>query len=409
MGYVYNMDVYIARQPVFDIHLKVYGYELLYRKTQENRFLSTDADEATSNVIINSFNVLGIENLTAGKRAFINFTGNLLEQNVATLFPKDVLVVEILETVEPESKTVEACKQLKHDGYLLALDDFVCDEKYLPFVELADIIKVDFRLTEKAELRSIIRRLSNGRIRFLAEKVETQEEFEMAKKYGYTLFQGYFFSKPVIQPVGEIPPNKLNNLRLLELLNKPDVEFAQLSSIVSNDISLSYKLLRLINSSAFGLRTKIESVKHALVMLGIKELKKWLSLITMRGLSENKPDELVRLSLIRAKMLEELAIILDWKKEEDELFLLGLFSCLDVLLNRPLAELLEGLLVSDEIKDALLRQEGLYGFLFSLVVEHEKGHWEEVNHLVALLNLDTKYITPSYLDAVTWCSGILDV
>jgi len=402
------MDLYIARQPVFDKHLNVFGYELLYRKNQENRFLETDADEASSNVIINAFNILGIDKLTGGNRAFVNFTGNLLKQRVATLFPKDELVVEILETVQPTEETIRACLELKQQGYLLALDDFVNAPIFKPFVDLADIIKVDFTLSPEWERKSIVRQLGNGRIRFLAEKIETQEEFEKAKAWGYSFFQGFFFSRPVIQPMAEIPPMKVNQLRLLELMNKKDIEFAELSNIVTQDVSLSYKLLKLVNSSAFGLRAKIDSVRHALVMLGMAELRKWLSLIVMRGLAESKPAELVRISLIRARMLERLGLVLKMQGKTDDLFILGLFSCLDVLMDRPMAELLQGVSVSTEVKLALLQQEGVFGFLISLVRYYEKGTWDEVTRYSDMLGIEHAEVCPTYLQAVEWCTGVLE-
>lgn len=401
------MDMFIARQPVFNSDLSVFGYELLYRKSNVNRFVDTDADEASSNVIINSFHVFGIDRMTGGGKAFINFTDNLLLQGVATLFPKETLVVEILETVTPSPEIVAACQDLKRLGYLLALDDFVDDPVYQPLVELADFIKVDFMALSPKDCQAMVRSKKNGRIRFLAEKIETQEAFLQAKAWGYSLFQGYFFSKPVIQPVGEIPPMKLNQLRLLELLNRPETEFAGISALVIRDVSLSYKLLRLINSPAFGLLATIDSVRHALVMLGLSELRKWLSLIIMRGLAEDKPAELIHQSLVRARMLEQLGKTLGWRTSEDDLFLLGLFSFLDVLLERPLADLLEGLVVPEKVKAALLRGEGLYGFLLSLMQSYEKGEWDEAFRLADLLGLERLKLIPAYKEALSWSESVL--
>ena len=402
------MVLFIARQPIFDRQINVFGYELLYRKNERNLFLDTDADEASSNVIINAFHVMGTDKLIGGRRAFINFTGNLLLQGIATLLPKEELVVEILEDIQPTPAILDACRELKRQGYMLALDDFVNTPVMRPFVDLADIIKIDFIQSNAQERRSIVRKLGNGKIRFLAEKIETLEEFEQAKEMGYTLFQGFFFSKPVIQPMGDIPAMRVNQLRLLELLNKREIDFSALSGIVTRDVSLSYKLLKLVNSSAFGLRTKIDSIRHALVMLGLDELKKWLSLIVMRGLAENKPDELVRLSLLRARMMEQLGAELGWAGKASDLFLLGLFSCLDVLMSRPLSELLEGISVSSEVKTALLLQEGMFGMLFVLVQQYEEGHWDEVTRLSTLIGLDHQKVLPVYLESMKWCSAILE-
>ena len=401
------MDLYIARQPIFDENLRVFGYELLYRKNQENRFLDTDADEASSNVIINGFTVVGIERLTGGEPAFVNFTDNLVLQGVATLFPSKVLVIELLETMTLYEPVVEACKALKRQGYRLALDDFIDSPRYKAFLEIADIIKVDFTKTGFRECRELVTRLSNGRVRFLAEKVETEEEYLKARAWGYTLFQGYFFSRPVIQPLGDVPPMKLSQLRLLEKLHHPEAEFRELADIVQTDISLSYKLLRLVNSKAFGLEAPIESVHHALVMLGMNEIRKWVSLIVMRAIAENKPDELVRQSLIRARMLERLGKILKMSQQGDDLFLIGLFSNLDVLMGRPMAELLGGVAVSRTARMALLQREGLPGFLYGLVRNYETCQWDDVTHTADMLGLSHDEVFPTYMDAVRWCTDML--
>ncbi len=403
------MDLFIARQPIFDSQLHVYGYELLYRKTRENRFhAETDGDEASANVIINGFNVLGIDKLTDGKRAFVNFTENLLKKGIATLYPKEVLVVEILESVAPDLEVLEACKSLKENGYQLSLDDFVDDANNTPLLEYADIIKVDFLVAGDKMKESIVQKFANGKTVFLAEKIETNEEFLKAQNYGYTLFQGFFFSKPVIHPVGEISPLKLTQLQILEQLHRQDADFTALSGIVMRDVSLSYKLLRLVNSSAFGLLSKVESVRQALVILGLEELRKWISLIIMRGLAGDKPDELIRISLIRAKMFESLGKMLSWQGSEDSLFLMGLFSCLDVLMDRPLAELLDGISIPESVKVALLLREGVFGFLFTLVLRYEEGNWPEVARYAGMIGMDDREITPTYLEAVAWCHGILE-
>lgn len=184
------MNIFIARQPIFDVSMNVYGYELLYRSGNINSFTALDADYASSHVMINSLCVLGLDKLTDGRNAFINFTGNLLKQDVATLFPKEGLVIEILENVNPERDIIDRCMELKKRGYRIALDDFVLREDYIPLIELADIIKVDFLSSSSEEKKSVVNRFKGRNIKFLAEKVETHEEFQQAKEWGYTYFQG---------------------------------------------------------------------------------------------------------------------------------------------------------------------------------------------------------------------------
>jgi EAL and modified HD-GYP domain-containing signal transduction protein len=401
------MDLYIARQPIFDENLRVFGYELLYRKNQENRFLDTDADEASSNVIINGFTVIGIDRLTGGEPAFVNFTDNLVLQGVATLFPSQTLVIELLETMTLYEPVLEACRALRKQGYRLALDDFIDSARYKAFLGIADIIKVDFARTGFRECRELVERLSNGHVRFLAEKVETEEEYQRARSWGYTLFQGYFFSKPIMQPLGDVPPLKINQLRLLERLHQPDAEFSELAKIVQTDVSLSYKLLRLVNSPAYGLEERVESVHHALVMLGLNEIRKWVSLIVMRAIAESKPDELVRQSLIRAHMLEKLGKTLKLKNLGDDLFLIGLFSNLDVLMGRPMSELLGGVAVSSVVRQALVQHEGVPGFLYQLVRDYEACQWDAVTHNADMLGIVHDELFPTYMEAVKWCTDML--
>ena len=268
------MDYYVARQPIFDLHQAVYAYELLYRSGEANNFYTgTDGDKASLQVITNSVLIIGLDTLTRGRKAFINFTKNLLEQEVATTLPKDFLVVEILENIEPDEKVLESCRKLKDLGYLLALDDFVYDPKYDPFLELADIVKVDFLVTQGDERRKIVERLGHRGIKFLAEKVETREDFAMAQKYGYIYFQGYFFEKPVIVSGKDIPALKHTYIQLLREVNQPTLDIDKVENIIKEEVSLSYKLLRFMNSVAFGFRNEIRSIKQALVLLVPKRIK----------------------------------------------------------------------------------------------------------------------------------------
>ena len=301
------MDVFVARQPIFDRRLNVYAYELLFRVGRENVFVDTDGDIATSSVITDSFLVIGLESLTRGRKAFINFTKNLLMDETATILPKDLLVIEILEDVMPSKGIITACKKLKDSGYVLALDDFVFEPKFTPLIKLADIIKVDFKLSGEEERRLLIQKFSSTKIKFLAEKVETQKEYEQAKEMGFSYFQGYFFSKPVIISSKDIPGNKINYLNILHEINLPEVDFNRIEGIVKHDVSVSYKLLRFINSAFFSFDAEVKSIKQALVLLGINEFRKWMSLIILKGMSEDKPKELLVISISRARFCELIA------------------------------------------------------------------------------------------------------
>lgn len=400
------MQVFVARQPIFDREGKVYAYELLYRDGLVNTYTGKNADQASSNVMLNSFDLIGLEELTDGKRAFINFTGELIRQGVATLFPSKQLVVEVLETVAPEKEVIDSLMELKKKGYMLALDDFVFQEAYQPLIQMADIIKVDFMATSPEDRWKLVRRLSNGRLKFLAEKIETREDFEEARRYGYTFFQGYFFSKPIILSAQDIPALKLNYLQMIQKANDPEMDFGSLSDIIIRDVSLSFKLLKLVNSAALALRSKVQSIKHALVILGSREIRKWISLIALKGIVSDPSDEILHLSLIRAKFCENLSRCAGAESKSQDLFLTGLFSALDVLMGRPLQEILEKMTLPEGVKEALMDQTGAYGRIYQMCLCYERADWEAVNSLKADSEFPCGDISAAYLDAISWVSKL---
>ncbi|NMA68218.1 MAG: HDOD domain-containing protein, partial [Desulfitobacterium sp.] len=391
------MDVFVARQPILDSQGQIHAYELLFRESMDNTFKSSDGDLATSSLISRSFFLMDFNKLTMGKPAFINFTANLLKEGMATLLPKEQVVIEILEDVDPDPEIVEACKNLRAQGYQIALDDFVFRLDYFPLIELADIIKVDFRANQAFEVQNLIKRLKAKRIVFLAEKVETFAEYEEAKKIGYSLFQGYFFSKPNIVQSKEIPSSKLNYLRLLHQVNSPHAEIEQLDKIIRADVSLTYKLLKLINSSAIGLKHQISSIKQALVLLGLNEIKKWASVIVMGNIADDKPDALAIQSYVRASFAEKLAPKVGLADMKSNAYLMGLFSLIDACLDRPLPEILEELPIDSSVKNALLGQPNGYRYLLDLVMAYEQGEWPVVNRLLKKFGVAEDTIPQYYL------------
>ena len=299
------MDIFVARQPIFDRRNKVVAYELLYRNGYENFFGDTDGNEATMNVITNSFYTFGIKNIANNKKAFINFTEELLIKEIATILPCESMVVEILENIEPTDKVILACKRLKKRGFTLALDDFVFDKKYIKLVELADIIKVDFQITRGYERQNILELSKiNKKIKFLAEKVENQEEYCEALELGYTYFQGYYFSEPVILSRKSIFANKNTALKILKLINKEEFNFNDLEALIMKDLGLSYKIMKLINSSIYYFRNKVSSIRYAITFLGEIEITKWLYVVLLNDLKGNNANELIKISLQRAKICE---------------------------------------------------------------------------------------------------------
>jgi len=399
------LEVFVARQPIFDLKKNVVAYELLFRSGLDNFYdTEQDGDNATSKLITNSFLLIGLDTITKRKKAFINFTKHHILSRAPSVIPNDLISIEILEDVIPDQDVVTACAELKEKGYEIVLDDFVFSEEYKPLVELADIIKIDFLNTLGDERRVVLEQCKDRGIKFLAEKVETVEDFQMAVELGYEYFQGYFFSKPVIISGRDIPGMKFNHLRMLSEINRPDVEFDRLEDIIKHDVSLTYKLLKFINSAYFRFSMKVESIKHSLVLLGVKEIKKWASIIALSAIGDDKPQEVINLSLVRAKFCEFLATDTGMKNNESDYFMTGLFSLIDALIDRPMEEVLSELPISDDVKNALLCQKNLYNDILNLVVAYEKGEWETVTEYSEKTGVNEAVLPTYYFTSTKWAN-----
>jgi EAL and modified HD-GYP domain-containing signal transduction protein len=395
------MEFFLGRLPIFDRELKVYAYELLFRSRVNDSYNHSGADDhATSAVLTGSFLTAGMETITRGKVAFINFTQNLLINELADIFPKNLMAVEVLDKVESTEDVIAACQKLKHSGYLLVLGAFVFETELV--MKLADIIKVDFPGTEVDTRRSLLQGSGSGKVKFLADKLETREVFEQALGMGYHYFQGPFFTKPLIISMQEVSAHKLSCLRLLQELNQPELDMAQLEKIIKQDVTLSYKLLSYINSAFFGLPHKIQTIKHALSLLGPPKVKKWLSLIALSSMGNDKTEELVVASLIRAHFCELMAPKAGLQDRAAEVFLMGLFSMLDALLDQPMPEILAKLPISEDIKLALLGDESVFSELYGLLLVIEKGDWGQVFEHVVELKLAVNDLSSAWLKALDW-------
>jgi len=403
------LEHFIARQPIFDTKGRVYAYELLFRSGLHNYFDCDDADHAAASVIANSNLLFNLDEMTGGTKAFINCTHTVLVKDLMTTLPRQQAVVEVLEDVEPDDKIIEACRRLKSLGYTLALDDFVYHENFEPLLELADIIKVDFLLSDVDEQERLAKTMIPRGIKMLAEKVETHEVYEHAKQMGYQLFQGYFFAKPVIISRKDIPTNKVQFLRILKDIHAQEVDFKKLALTIQSEVSLSYKLLKLINSAAFALRHKVTSILQALSLLGLREIRSWVSLLSIASMADDKPAELVVSSLIRARLCEQLAQPCKMGDRQSDMFLMGLFSLLDTIMSRPIDEILEEITVEDDIVAALTGEPGMLRSILDLVIAMEKGEWEEVSRLAAELQIEEQPLSAAYLDAVAWAQDIYNI
>ncbi|PID26728.1 MAG: hypothetical protein CR982_08805 [Candidatus Cloacimonadota bacterium] len=402
------MDIFVARQPIFDSRMNIYGYELLFRSGVEDAMNFTNGDEATSSVITRAFIDFGIDNLVENNKVFINFTENLLLMEVASLFPREKLNIEVLESVRSTDEVIKSIIRLKKRGYTIALDDFQYKDLETPLIKYTDIIKVDFLLTTPEEQENIVKKLSNGKIKFLAEKVETKEEYLNAKKWGYSYFQGYFFSKPELKKSKNINANKLTQLQLLKEINAIDIDIDKIESIIKQDISITVKLLRYMNSSVFGFNRTINSIRHALVLLGKVEAQKWISIIALNNINGEKPKELSRLALKRAKFLE--LITKEIKSDnQNEMFILGMFSLLDSMLETDMNKIIDEFPFSKSLKDALTGDiNSFYGKLLLLVKYFEKGNWEKLTDISKDLHLNDEDLSSKYIESESWSDIVIN-
>jgi c-di-GMP-related signal transduction protein len=395
---------FIARQPILTRERTVFAYELLFRSGIQNYYDGANLEQASASMFVTSF-LIGLQQLTGGHRAFVNCPKDFLLRGYISLFPRDQVVIELLETIEPDEDVVAACRRLKQDGSLLALDDFVDTPKWTPLIALADFIKVDFRLTDRMEQRALAARYIPKGIRMLAEKVETPEEYSRAMEMGYSLFQGYFFCRPEIMKRRDIPSSKLAYLDLLRSVTASDFNMKVVASKIKHEASLMFKLLRYLNSAAFGFRAEIYSVTHALNLLGEQELLKWIAVVSVGLLADGKPDELITVPLVRGRFCELLAPLAGKADHANDLFLLGLLSVMDAILDEPMDVILAGLPVRHEIKEALLAQSGLYREVLDIATALERADWKKVTVLAALLGIKEEHIPALYASAVDWSTA----
>lgn len=389
-------DIYIARQPIYDRDLNVYAYELLFRDNDTNRAGIVDGDQATSDVIVNTFMEIGLNNIVGDRLAFINLTRSFIVDERPISLPRDRVVLELLEDIDPDEEVIAAARRFVQQGYTLALDDFIFNEALRPLVETASIIKIDVMALDKDQIREHVNELHQYPLRLLAEKVEDQAMYQYCVELGFEYFQGYFFAQPLIIQGQRLPNNRLAILNLLGKLQDPTISAKQLEDLISQDIALSFRILRYVNSASLSLPRKVESVHEAVVLVGLQNIKNWSMLLAMSSV-DNKPVELVVMAMIRGKMAELLATKMAFTNPES-FFTVGLFSALDALMDNSMEEILTQLPLADHISSALLSHEGEHGEILNCVLAYERGNWEAVRCQM----LPMPEIRNCYLEALKW-------
>ena len=393
---------FVARQPIFDRAESVFAYELLFRDGLKEFSQFTDADLAARQTMDSSL-LMGLEVLCSGRRAFVNCTAETLTGGYMELFPPAITVVEVLESVVEDDAVFNACVGLKERGYLIALDDFADNGSRKRLLDVADILKVDLRAVSLTDCVTLIHKYSS-KMRLLAEKVETRREFVCARDMGFSYFQGYFFHHPVVVSMREIPPQQLSCLRIMQAVQQPEPDFREIEKGIKADVSLCYRLLRYLNSPLFGFSNEIHSVRHAMAVLGLRELRRWVSLVATLGAAEGRCSEQVMTALVRARFCELLAGRLPGVQRD--LFLMGLLSLMDAILEMPLTDVLEQLPVEFEIKSALLGRPSDVRPVYRLMLAQECGEWQGVKELAKELKLTEKFISESYWQALEWARQV---
>ncbi len=388
---------FVARQPVFDRSQNVFGYEILFRNGVEDYF-NADPELAARSTLDSSL-LYGINTLCDNKRAFVNCTREVLFKDLITLLPPSQTVAEILETVEPEERVIAACKRLKAAGYLIALDDFAPNDPRLPLCEFADIIKIDVRATRPEERAGMVRRFASPQCKMLAEKLETPHEFHQARDMGFVYFQGYFFCRPELVIGREVPANRLHYIRLLEMVSRTEIEMRELEKMLKQEASISYRLLRYLNSPVFGFSLEIKSIRHAMAVLGEREIRRWVRLVVAVGAAEQRCSELVLMGLARARFCELLSNRL---QSNTDLFLMGLLSIMDAILEVTMDVLLEQLPVDRETKAALLGQNSSLRPVYQLMLAQESGEWAKSSELATQLKLRDEEVALIWWQALQW-------
>lgn len=403
------MDAHVARQPILTRRKKIAGYELLFRDETAKYVPGIDGDVATSTVLDNSFFTIGMDELLGGKKSFINFTESLLLQKVPMLLPKESTVIEILEDIEPTAELIAACQEMTLNGYSFALDDFTYHPKLDPLIELADIIKFDFQLSSLEEIQTYLEQIPrHSNLKMLAEKVETHEQFEAAKQMGFDYFQGFFFCKPELVSGKKIPGSQLALMQIMAVVNQPQIDIQKIEKLIAPDVSLSYKLLRYINSAFFAKAQTISSIQQGLVYLGESEIRRFVSLIAMSSLGKGKPGELIRTACIRGKFCELMATLSPQKVSGSALFTLGMFSLIDAIIDQPMTRIMSELPLSKEIKMALTSRQGsLVGYLL-LAETYEKGMWEHMSRTAKVMKIPEEKLPQIYTEACHWSNSFIE-
>jgi len=402
------VNVYVGRQPILDRGWNLAGYELLFRSSPANFCDSTDDFSATSQVIVNAVLGFGLDRLLGGKLAFIKFDRPLLLGDWTTLLPPDKVVIEILETVPPDQEVLSACHKLQQQGYALALDNCREDGRTAEFAPFVDILKVDFQQTSPADQERMVQSYQKFKIRMVAEKVEAEAEFRRASLLGYDYFQGFFFASPTVLHTSRVPASQMSGLRLVKQMQRQDLDLRAIEELIRHDISFSHSLLTYLNSAAFHWSDRIESIRQELILLGSDGIRKWVWMASLPSLAQNRPPVLVAQVLMRGRFCEVIAGFAKLSLGGADPFLVGMFSLLDAILQRPLEGILDELNIAANIRNTLLAGNDAdpLSLVLRIVKAYELGDFRQVDAAARLIRLSADDLSTCYLDSLSWVETV---
>jgi c-di-GMP-related signal transduction protein len=398
------MQIYIARQPIFDGTLTVQAYELLIREGLEKILPSREMDIESTRVLAASQLLPRLDAVAAGKQAFVSATREVLVQGYLEILPAETTVVQLPETIKPDREVLETCGQLRRAGFRIALENFRLGSDRQPLLAVTDLLKVNIAETGVTERTVIAERARTRKISLVADKVETKDIYKETRALGYDLFQGNFFARPSIVAGRDIPTSKRGCLQILGQLHRSDLDIPALNDIISREVALAYKLLRYVNSAAFGWHGSVSSIQHALMLLGSREIRRWASVMALTGITGDEPGELLAEALLRGRTCELLASEADMNQRVADLFLMGLFSLLDVILELPLEEILENLPLERDLKGALLGEPGPLRNIYDLAVTYLAGEWGSIPDQAQRLGISEMVLPDLYESALSWSS-----
>jgi EAL and modified HD-GYP domain-containing signal transduction protein len=392
---------FVGRQPIYRDGVDVFAYELFSRDSELNRVAFTDGDRATAQLLLNTFVEIGLDQIVGPKFAFVNVTRNFVLSEYCASLPKGRVVLEIEADTTADQPLLEALSRLSKAGYSIALDNFVYRDDLRPLLEIADIVKIDIRGIEPAAIarQMSVRELG---IKLLAQKVETHQEYEHCKQLGFDYYQGYFFCKPQIVSQGKMPANRLSTLHLLAKLHDPQITMDKLELAVGQNMAISYRILRYLNSPLFCLPRRVESLRHGIALVGMRLISEWASVLLLESIEE-KPRELMITSMIRAHMCRQLGTGMR-QKNLDQFFTAGLLSLIDAVMDRPMPEILRMLPLVDDIKNALSQRQGAMGAALKCVEAYERCDWDHTS----CGDLDESKIREAYLTSVSWARTVTE-